>query len=109
MHRRPYRLTRDGRKTQLQQKTIDVGRLLGVWFDQKLNWKTHISSVQNHCLNLKKLFSIIANTKFGPPVKVLILLFKTLVRSKIDYGLIAYGNANKSNLEKIDIVSRATL
>nr|CAH0112721.1 unnamed protein product [Daphnia galeata] len=84
-------------------------KLLGVWFDQKLNWKTHISSVRNHCLNLKKIFSITANTKFGPPVKVLTLLFKTLVRSKIDYGLIAYGNASKSNLEKIDIVSRATL
>jgi hypothetical protein len=83
-------------------------KLLGVWFDQKLNWKTHISSVRNHCLNLKKLFSIIANTKFRPPVKVLTLLFKTLVRSKIDYGLIAYGNTSKSNLEKIDIVSRAT-
>ena len=78
-------------------------KFLGIWFDQKLLWKPHIEHVHAHCIKLKNLFSMITNSKCGPSTKTLILLFKTLVRSKTDYGLIAYGNASKSNLTKIDI------
>lgn len=37
------------------------------------------------------------------------ILYKSLVRSKIDYGLIAYGNASKSNIKKLDVISRSIL
>jgi hypothetical protein len=46
-------------------------KFLGVWLGQKLNWKTHTP---------EKLFSIIANTKLDPSVKVLTLLYKSLAR-----------------------------
>jgi ribonuclease HI/exonuclease III len=84
-------------------------KFLGVWLDQKLLWKTHIDHVRTHCMNLKKLFTIIANAKLGPPVKTLTLLYKSLVRSKVDYGLIAYGNASRTNIEKINVVCRAII
>ncbi|KZS03634.1 Uncharacterized protein APZ42_033627 [Daphnia magna] len=84
-------------------------KFLGVWFDQKLLWKTHIEHVHKQCLNLKRLFTVVANARYGPPVDTLTLLYKSLVRSKSDYGLIAYGNASKSNLEKINVVSRAII
>jgi hypothetical protein len=84
-------------------------KFLGVWFDQKLLWKYHIEQVHAHCINLKNLFKIIANSKCGPPAQTLFLLYKTLVRSKTDYGLIAYGNASKSSLSKIDIACRAII
>ena len=84
-------------------------KFLGIWFDQKLLWKPHIEHVHAHCIKLKNLFSMITNSKCGPSTKTLILLFKTLVRSKTDYGLIAYGNASKSNLNKIDTACRSIL
>jgi hypothetical protein len=71
--------------------------------------KTHIDYIRSHCLILKNLFSIIANTKLGPSIKTLVLLFKSLVRSKVDYGLLAYGNASKTNIEKLNIVCRAII
>ncbi|KAK4045845.1 hypothetical protein OUZ56_033904 [Daphnia magna] len=36
-------------------------------------------------------------------------LYKILVRSRIDYGLIIYVSASRSNKEKIDVVSRSIL
>ena len=84
-------------------------KFLGVWFDQKMLWKTHIDYVRSHCLILKNLFSIIANAKLGPSIKTLVLLFKSLVRSKVDYGLLAYGNASKTNIEKLNIIFRAII
>ena len=54
-------------------------KFLGIWFDQKLLWKPHIEHVHAHCIKLKNLFSMITNSKCGPPTKTLILLFKTLV------------------------------
>ena len=44
-----------------------------------------------------------------PPIKSLCTLFKSLVRSRIDYGLIVYGSACKTNLSKIDIVARSII
>ncbi len=90
-------------------KTAKSVKFLGVVFDYKLLWKEHITTVVNHCTRLKNLFSVIAPARHGPSIKSLILLFKSLVRSKIDYGLIAYGSAAKSNLSKIEVVVRAIL
>jgi hypothetical protein len=87
----------------------ETHKFLGLWFDQKMLWKTHIDYVRSHCLILKNLFSIIANAKLGPSIKTLVLLFKSLVRSKVDYGLLAYGNASKTNIEKLNIICRSII
>ncbi|XP_057367046.1 uncharacterized protein LOC130688071 [Daphnia carinata] len=46
---------------------------------------------------------------FGPNTQTLTTLFKALIRNKIDYGIIAYGVTNLTNLAKIDIVCRGIL
>lgn len=74
-----------------------------------LTWKPHINLVAAHCIHLKNLFSTIAKINYGPSTKPLVHLLKTLVQSKIDYGLVAYGSASHSNLSKIDVVSRAIM
>jgi hypothetical protein len=84
-------------------------KFLGLWFDSKLLWKTHIKSVTNHCLKLKNLFLIMTKAKPGPSTQTLMILFKSLVRSKMDYGSIAYGSASRSNLQKLDIARRSIL
>ena len=44
-----------------------------------------------------------------PPIRTLILLYKSLVQSRMDYGVIAYATASKSVVEKINKVARAIL
>ena len=58
---------------------------------------------------MKNLFKILANTKAGQPTRTLIILYKSLIQSKIDYGLIAYGKTSKTTLGKLEIAQRAII
>ncbi len=71
-------------------KIKSSAKFLGLIFDSKLLWKDHIDMVVKHCYRLKSLFCTIASARPGPSIQTLVLLFKGLVRSKIDYGLIVY-------------------
>ncbi len=84
-------------------------KFLGLWFDSKLLWKSHIDHVTNHCLNLKNLFSVLTRSQAVPTTQTLVLLYKSLARSLMDYGAIVYGSARKTNLERVDVVGRAIL
>jgi hypothetical protein len=55
------------------------------------------------------MFKVLAKTKSGPTVLILIRLFKSLLQIGIDYGLIAYGHSSKNNLDSIDRMHRSIL
>lgn len=96
----------------LQGRRIPVVKefkFLGVKFDTKLSWKPHITAVCSALNRLKNLFTIITNINFGPSTKTLALLFKSLVRSKTDYGLMVYGAARKTTLNRIDVATRSII
>ena len=99
------RLFLNGHPIRIKKKV----KFLGLLFDSKLLWKDHIEMVVNYCIRLKSLFSTLATARPGPSMQTLLLLFKSLVRSKIDYGLIAYGSASNTNLQRIDVAVRAIL
>lgn len=84
-------------------------KLLGLTFDYGLRWHKHIAEVTSSCSRLKNLFSIIAKAQYGPPIRTLITLYKSLVQSRIDYGSIAYGAASKTSIERVNIASRSIL
>ena len=65
--------------------------------------------VFNKYIRIKNAFSIIAKSTFALSIKSLCKLFKSLVRSQIDYSLIVYCSASKSNLPKIHIAARFIL
>ena len=79
-------------------------KFLGLIFDSKLSWNLHIQYVIKKCLKLKSLFYVITRSRSGPDLPALLTLYKALVRSCIDYGLIVYGSASKSLLSELDKV-----
>jgi ribonuclease HI len=84
-------------------------KFLGIIFDAKLLWKDHIEMLVNKCTRIKNAFSIIAKASYALSHKNLCVLFKSLVRSRIDYGLIAYGSSRKFNIQKLEVVIRSIL
>ena len=50
-------------------------------------------------MNLLKVFS---HTSWGADQTTLLKLYRSLVRSKLDYGCIIYGSARKSYLQMLD-------
>jgi hypothetical protein len=84
-------------------------KFLGLIQDSKLLWKAHTQMVADKCIRLKNTFSIITKSTYSPSIKSLCTLFKSLVRSRIDYSLRIYGSACNSHLLKIDIAARFIL
>ena len=53
-------------------------------------------------LKALNIFKVIGNTEWGADRKVMLRLYRSLVRSKLDYGCIVYGSARKSYLQMLD-------
>ena len=51
----------------------------------------------------------IAGTKWGADRKSLIKIYKSLILSKIDYGVQAYGSVSKSNLKKLETIQNSAM
>ena len=50
------------------------------------------------------LLRVVAQTDWGAGRKVLLHLYRTIVRSKLDYGSIVYGSARESYLKTLDTI-----
>ena len=78
---------------------VDDFKFLGIIFDRKLSFIPHIKYLK--ALNLLKVLS---HTNWGADRTVLLQLYRSLIRSKLDYGSIIYGSARKSYLMMLDNV-----
>jgi hypothetical protein len=73
-------------------------KLLGVLFDEYLCFKPHIEML---CSKISKSLFCLNRIKNFVNAKTLRMLYFSMVHSVISYGIIIYGCANKSNLEKL--------
>ena len=89
-------LTLDG----IQIEVVPEFNFLGLLFDSKLSFIPHI----NKCLKALNLLRVVSSMDWGADRNVLLRLYRTLVRSKLDYGCIVYGSARKSYLRKLDSI-----
>ena len=76
---------------------------MGIIFDSKLNFISHIKSLKTRCLKALNI-KCVSSTKWGGDQKTLLNLYRALVRSKLNYGSIIYGSARKTYLKILDTV-----
>ena len=76
-------------------------QLSGVIFDRRLSFIPHLKYVEKKGPNILK---VIGNIEWGADRNVMLRLYRSLVRSKLDYGYIVYGSACKSYLQMLDPV-----
>ena len=81
---------------------VEETKFLGVIFDRKLSFIPHLKYVKKKALKALNILNVIGNTKWGADRKVMLRLYRSLVRSKLDYGCIVYGSARKSYLQMLD-------
>ena len=79
-------------------------KFLGVIFDSKLSFIPHIKYVKTKCLKSLNLLKFLSHTDWGADRNILLHLYRSLVRSKLDYGSIVYGSARRSYLQMLDVV-----
>ena len=69
----------------------------GLWFDEFLTWEYQVDHIS------RKLASgnfAINSTKKLLPKKVKMLIYNSLVKSHLEYGIVAWGGANQKLLKK---------
>uniref|UniRef100_A0A147BLN2 Putative tick transposon n=1 Tax=Ixodes ricinus TaxID=34613 RepID=A0A147BLN2_IXORI len=79
-------------------------KFLGVIFDKKLNFISHLKSLKEKCLRSMNILKVLAHRSWGSDRKCLLRLYNALVRSRLDYGAIVYGSARPSALKMLDPV-----
>ena len=60
------------------------------------------SYLKAKCLKALNLLKVLSHTSWGADRTTLLKLYRSLVRSKLDYGCIIYGSARKSYLQMLD-------
>lgn len=84
-------------------------KYLGLIFDEKLNWKAHITQLIKDCQKGLNLLKCLSNKHWGAEGRLLLNIYQTLVRSKIDYGCIAYASAKVTILKQLDVLHNTAL
>ena len=79
-------LTFDGVKIEV----VPEFKFLGLLFDSKLLFIPHINYLSNKCYKALNLLRVVSSIDWGADRKVLVRLYRSLVRSKLDYGCIVY-------------------
>ena len=77
---------------------------MGLLFDKKLSFIPHIKALKAKCLKALDVLKVLSNTNWGGDRSVLLTLYRSLVRSKLDYGSVVYGSARKSYLKCLDTI-----
>ena len=90
-------------------KIVTEKKFLGVWFDWRMTWKTHINNVRSDCMRALKLLKTIAFSKNKTDTKMLLRIYKTMILPKLEYGCLAYGTASVNNLKILDPIHHQAL
>ena len=77
---------------------VSTFKFLGLHIDEHLNWKYHISKL---CKLLSRNTGVIYKLKSVFPLNILHMLYATLILPYLHYGVLAWGNSFKSQMDKI--------
>ena len=83
---------------------VDEYKFLGIIFDKKLSFIPHLKYLKTKCNKALQLLRVVAHTDWGADRKVLLRLYRSLIRSKLDYGCFIYGSARKSYLKTLESI-----
>ena len=84
-------------------------KFLGVIFDAKLTWNQHIDYVYHKCLKRINILKCVSGTSWGASKSLLVILYKSLIRSVLDYGSVVYDYASTSYLKKLNSIQNRCL
>ena len=88
---------------------VEEVTFLSLIFDRKLSFLPHLRYLKNKCMKALNLIRVVAHTSWGADQHTVLHLYKSLVRSKLDYRRIIYGSARNSYLRMLDPVQNHAL
>ena len=84
-------------------------KFLGLIFDRNLSFKSHITNLKRKCQKALNLLKVVSHQHWGADKKTVLILYRALVRSKLDYGSVVYGSARPSYLKTLEPIQNQAL
>jgi len=88
---------------------VEEAKFLGVIFDKKTLVSPSLAVLKNKCTKALNLLRVVAHTSWDADQKTILHLYRSLIRSKLDYGCIVYGSALSFYLQMLDPVQNRAL
>ena len=85
-------------------RVVEQTRFLGMIMDRKLSWIPHLKQLKQDCLKSMSLLKSISRKAWGADRQSLLHIYRSLIRSKLDYGCQIYSSANPSSLKMLNSV-----
>ena len=106
-------LTLNGKQIPVVEET----KFLGLVFDRKLTFVPHLRYLRTKCLKALNLLRVVAHTSWGGDQQTLLHLYRSLIRSKLDYGcivcivlfIVLYGSTRNSYLKMLGPIQNHAL
>lgn len=89
--------------------TVQEMRILGLIIDNKLNFKKHIDKIYEQTTKDLSILKMIACGRRGAQPDVVINMYKSLIRSKIEYCSSIFGHISKNSLQKLTNVQNQAM
>lgn len=81
---------------------VKIAKFLGITFQSNLKWDSHINALSKSCFNPLNIINCLRHTWWGADIVTLLNLYKSLIRSRLDYGSILFDNLTKHQISKLD-------
>jgi len=88
---------------------VESFKFLGMVFDARLTWAGHIEKVLVKCKKVLNVMRCLVGVDWGTDRKAMKRIYGALIKSIIDYGCIAYRDAARTTLAKLDVVQTQAL
>lgn len=86
---------------------VETTRYLGLVFDSRLTWVPHFRYIKASCQKALSLLRVLSHTSWGADRDTLLLLHRTLILPKLEYGCEIYSSATEARLRVLDSVHHA--
>jgi len=84
-------------------------KFLGLHFDCRLTWKTHIDNLLVRVRKKINVLKYLSGTSWGADRTSLLMVYKSLIRSHLDYGSPVHGSASEAILRRLDVFQNECL
>ena len=88
-------------------KVATEAKFLGLVSDRTLSFKSHIQYLKTSCQKALDILRVVGHTDRGAGRTV--LLRRSLIRSRLDYGFMVYGSTRQSCLKQLDPIENQGL
>ena len=92
-----------------QIPTKPAAKFLGVLFDRRLTYKEHFMSLRERCFKSLNVLKCVSRTSYGADRSTLMLLYRSVIRSKLDYACFIYDSAPESSKRTLDTIHHSSL